>query len=127
MEQTNPLDTIKNLIEAINKRDVNSALSFYEPDAVLVGQTGDIAKGRDAIRVAIEGFISLKPVLKGETHKLFQVGEIALYVSKWSLVGTSPDNKRIEMNGISSDILRRQTDGQWLVVVDNPWGTSIIS
>jgi len=121
----NPVDTVRNLIEAINKGEIETALSFYEPGAAFVVQPGKIVHGKDAIRAAIEGFVSLKPSLKGEAPQLVEVGDIALYCSKWTLVGTSLDSKRVEMNGVSSDVLRRQTDGRWLVAVDNPWGTSI--
>lgn len=122
----NPIDTVKSLLEAINKGETDAALNLYEPDAVFVVQPGKIERGKDAIRVALEGFISLRPSLKGEATKVVEAGDIALYCSRWTLVGTSPDGKRVEMNGISSDVLRRQTDGRWLVAVDNPWGTSIV-
>jgi uncharacterized protein (TIGR02246 family) len=127
MAQTNPSDTVKNLIDAINRNDIDRALSFYEPDAVMIAQPGNIARGRDAIRAALAGFISLKPSLKSQAHQVVEAGNIALYCSRWTLIGTSPDGKRVEMNGTSSDVLRRQADGRWLVAVDNPWGTSIVS
>lgn len=122
----NPRDTVKNLLEAINKGELDIALSLYEPQAVFVVQPGKIERGKDAIRAALEGFISLKPSLKGEGAVVVEVEDIALYCSKWDLVGTSPDGKLVEMKGISSDVLRRQTDGRWLIAVDNPWGTSIV-
>jgi len=56
-----------------------------------------------------------------------EAGDIALYCSRWVLIGTSPEGKPVEMTGISSDVLLRQNDGQWLIAVDNPWGTSIVS
>ena len=124
--QPNPSDTVESLTEAINQGDLDKALSFYEPDAVLIAQPGTIARGRDAIRTALAGFISLKPSLKGQAHQIVEAGNTALYCSRWTLVGTSPDGKRVEMGGTSSDVLRRQSDGRWLVAVDNPWGTSIV-
>lgn len=122
-----PSDAVKNLLEAINKGELDTALSLYKPQAVFVVQPGKIERGRDAIRAALEGFISLKPSLKGEATQVVEAGDIALYCSKWTLAGTSPEGKRVEMNGVSSDVLRRQSDGRWLIAVDNPWGTSIVS
>jgi uncharacterized protein (TIGR02246 family) len=121
----NPLETIKNLIEAINKGDAEAALSLYEPDAVMVTQRG-IARGKDEILIALQRFISLKPTLRGESHQIVNTGNLALYCSKWTLKGTSPDGKHVEMTGVSSDVLRQQPNGQWLVTIDNPWGTSIV-
>ena len=126
MNQPNPADVVKNLIEAINQGNLDKALSFYEPDAAFIVQPGNITRGRDGIRTALQGFISLKPSLKGEAPQVVEAGGIALYCSKWTLQGTLPDGKRVEMSGVSSDVLRKQTDGQWLVAVDNPWGTRIV-
>jgi uncharacterized protein (TIGR02246 family) len=123
----NPLDTIKKLREAMNKGDVETALSCYQDQAVLIAQPGNIARGRDAIRTVLEGFVSLKLSLRGEAHELVEAGDVALYCSRWMLVGTSPEDKHVEMTGISSDVLRRQNDGQWLIAVDNPSGTNIVS
>jgi uncharacterized protein (TIGR02246 family) len=111
---------------AINKGDLEAAMRLYEPDAVIVAQPGQVARGKDAVRAAIAGFIALKPALKGEAHQLVGTENIALYCSKWSLTGTGPDGKKIEMAGASSDVLRRQPDGRWLVAIDNPWGTAIV-
>ena len=51
---------------------------------------------------------------------------MALFCSKWSLTGTGPDGKPMQLGGLSSDILRRQADGTWLIAIDNPWGTAIL-
>lgn len=127
MKRSNPVDAVQELTEAINKGDTDAALSCYEPDAVLIAQPGKVAQGKDAIRAALEGFVALKPSLKGYTNQVVEAGDIALYCSRWTLVGTAPDGSRVEMSGISSDVLRRQANGRWLVAVDNPWGTSIVS
>lgn len=29
--------------------------------------------------------------------------------------------------GESSDILRRQADGRWLIALDNPWGAQVLT
>ena len=123
---SDPLDTINNLTRAINYGDIETALSLYESVAILVVEPDKVARGTAAIRTALEGFMSLKPSLKGEIHQILNVGDLALFCSKWTLSGTSPDGKAVEMTGVSSDILRRQPDGQWLIAIDNPWGTGII-
>jgi len=58
---------------------------------------------------------------------LNSVARTRLYpYSKWNLKGTGPDGKPVEMNAMSSDLLRRQADGTWLIAIDNPWGTAIL-
>ncbi len=127
MSQQSPLDTVNSLTAAINRGDLEAALDLYEQDAVLVVQPGQIAQGRAAIRQALAAFVSLRSILRGQAQQMVASDDIILYCSRWTLTGTSPDGGKVEMAGVSSDILRRQSDGQWLIVIDNPWGTSILS
>jgi uncharacterized protein (TIGR02246 family) len=122
-----PEQTITGLIEAINKGDLQAAMRLYEPNAVFVAEPGKVARGTDEIRKVVEGFISLKPSLRGESQPLvLEAGDTALFCNRWSLVGTTSDGKSLEMGGTSSDVLKRQADGRWLIAIDNPWGTSIL-
>jgi uncharacterized protein (TIGR02246 family) len=122
-----PTSVVRNLMAAINQGDVDKALSCYEREAVIIAQPGQLAHGLEAIRRALEAFVALKPTLQGQTHTLIEAKDTVLFCSKWTLVGTSPDGNRVEMSGTSSDVLRRQADGRWLVAIDNPWGTTIVS
>ena len=126
MAGKNPIDTVNQLMEAMNQGDLNAALAQYESDATLVEEPGKLARGTQEIREALKGFISLKPTLKAESHQIVEGGSLALFCSRWSLTGTGPDGKPMKMNGTSSDVLRRQADGHWLIVIDNPWGTAIL-
>ena len=47
-------------------------------------------------------------------------GDTAVTYGAWTLTGTSPDGP-IEMSGKGVAVLRRQPDGNWLYVVDDPW------
>jgi ketosteroid isomerase-like protein len=49
-----------------------------------------------------------------------------LALTRWTLDGVGPDGAAIQMRGESSDVLRRQADGRWLVALDNPWGVSLL-
>ena len=53
-------------------------------------------------------------------------GDLALSIVGWSLTGTGPDGKSVQMEGTTSDILRKQADGNWLFAIDNPWGAGIL-
>jgi ketosteroid isomerase-like protein len=38
------------------------------------------------------------------------------------MTGTDPDGNDVSMTGLTSDVVRRQPDGNWLFVIDNPIG-----
>jgi ketosteroid isomerase-like protein len=49
--------------------------------------------------------------------------DLALVTGVWSFHGTSPDGEAVRLEARNADVLRRQTDGTWRFVSDNPWGT----
>jgi len=61
-----------------------------------------------------------------EAHQPVQSGDIAQYLSRWSLKRQDPSGNEVNMSGTSCDILRRQPDGRWLIALDNPWGTALL-
>ena len=126
MATRNPLDAVRQLVEAINSGDLESALGLYEAGASLVAQPGRVAKGAAGLREALAGFIALKPTLTSDEYRIIEAGDVALYCSRWRLRGTDPDGKEIQMDGLSSDVLRRQPNGNWLIAIDNPWGAGIL-
>lgn len=122
-----PMDTVAQLVEAINRGDVLAAVALYELNAVLVVRPGQVARGAREIRDALAGFIALKAALRSETQEVLEVDNVALYVSRWSLRGTDPSGQAVFLSGESTDVLRRQQDGRWLIALDNPWGAQILS
>src|SRR5262245_30771862 len=112
-----PIDTVNELSDAFNRGDVEAALARYEPDAVLIAQPGHLARGSAELRAAIAQFIALKPTLRTQSQSVVEVDDIALYIGRWTLNGTDPSGKAVALGGVSSDVLRRQRDGRWLIAV----------
>jgi uncharacterized protein (TIGR02246 family) len=108
---------------AFSAHDLKALLALYEPDATLIPQPGQVVTGTEAIREGLSGFLALKPKFDLEFKKAFQAGDIALLFSDWTLSGTDPEGNAIEMAGRTSDVARRQPDGSWLVVIDDPYGS----
>jgi ketosteroid isomerase-like protein len=122
----NPVDTIHRLVTAINSGNLEAALALYESSAVLLSPEGKPARGTAEVRAALGGFIAMKPRLQSQAERVFESGDLALYLGRWSLDGTDPSGKPIALAGESTDVLRRQADGSWLVAIDNPWGTKTL-
>ncbi len=125
MDKASPLDVITQLVNAMNGRDVESAVALFEPGAAFVLKPGVVITGISGIRQALEGFMALKPTLTIEAQQFVQAGDVAQYCARWSLKGVDPTGIAVQLGGRSSSILRRQSDGRWLFLVDNPWGTDI--
>lgn len=127
MKTLTPLDAVTQFVDAMNQGDLEMALGLYEPGASLVAQPGVVVTGTLALREALAGFVALKPTMTSEAHQVVAAGDVALYCSRWNLRGTDPAGNPVQMSGRSSDILRRQADGNWLIALDNPWGTDIVA
>jgi ketosteroid isomerase-like protein len=114
-------------IDGIFERELNAAnieglLALYEPGAAFTVEPGKVVTGTAAIREAIQGFLSMKPTIKLTPRVLATAGDIAMVSSKWNLKGSAADGSAVDLSGESVEILRRQSDGTWKFVVDNPWG-----
>src|SRR5437899_80528 len=112
MPVTRPEDMAQSFAEAFNSGNVDAVLALYESNAVLVAPPGQLASGIDAIREALQGFLVLKGKLAIESRYCIRAGDTALTSSKWSLRGTGPDGKPIEIGAKSAEVVGRQTDGR---------------
>ena len=59
-------------------------------------------------------------------HEVISAGDIALHLTPWKMTGVAPDGSPINGAGLSVAVLRRQPDGKWLMVIDNPFGDAIL-
>jgi uncharacterized protein (TIGR02246 family) len=118
--------TIQGFFEAFNRRDLDGLIALYEPNATMVPRPRQMAEGHAAIREALNGFLAMKPTLTLEKKSLVIAGDIALLIVQATLRGKDPDGAPMHMEHTSSDVLRRQRDGGWLFVIDNPWGAAIL-
>lgn len=101
--------------QAIRAGDLDTLMSLYESGASMPNQTGEVRTGAELIRQDLEPFAAMKPDMKLKLNKLIQAGDIALMHSEWA--ATSP----AAMSGRSIEVARRQADGTWRYVIDDPF------
>jgi ketosteroid isomerase-like protein len=107
--------------QGINAGDIEAVIRLYEPGACLIPDPGQVVSGTRAVRDALSGFLAMNPRIKLDVKKLAEAGDIALLTAKWALEGTGPDGP-VKLEGQSVEVARRQPDGTWLFVIDNPYG-----
>jgi ketosteroid isomerase-like protein len=126
MPTANTPEEVSRLIgEAITAKDIDGALTLYEPDATFDMPKGfgeGSVTGLDGLRETFTGFMAMSPNLRINAEKTLLSGDTALVTGNWTLKGTGPDGNDIEANGRFADVVRRQPDGNWLFVIDNPNG-----
>ena len=65
----------------------------------------------------------MKGKLDLKVTRVLEASDLALVTTVWSFTGTGPGGAPVKLASKSADVLRRQADGSWRFVIDNPWGT----
>jgi ketosteroid isomerase-like protein len=118
-----PEQVLAAIVSGINSGDLDSLMPLYESEAAFATQPGSLAPGAAGIREALAGFISMTGTLDLEVTRVLKAGDLALVIGVWSFHGTGPDGGPVHLAASNADVLRRQPDGTWRFVIDNPWGT----
>ena len=115
-----PEDLMARFREHVHGRNLDGLLSLYDEQAIFVPQPGVVHADAAAIRNALGQLLSLSPEMETRVTEVHIAGDIALVIVEWSLRGTGPDQRVVTQAGKSADVLRRQADGTWRVLIDHP-------
>jgi ketosteroid isomerase-like protein len=123
MSTATPEQVLESIVTGINSGNLDSLLPLYESEAAFASQPGSLAHGEPGISEALTGFISMKGRLDLDVTRVLEVDDPALVTGVWTFDGTGPDGEPVRLAARNADVLRRQSDGTWRFVIDNPWGT----
>ena len=105
-----PEDITRLFVERANAKDAEGLAALYEEDAVMAYPPGEQTVGREAIRKLWEEALPHMPRFEPETPLATLIsGDLGL---------TSTPSK--DGSGIRTQVVRRQPDGSWLRVLDQP-------
>lgn len=106
--------------EHVAARALDALVALYEICAVFQPSPGVVHTSRPAIRGALAEMLALSPIMETHVREVLEADDIALVIVDWSLRGTAPDGSAVTQSGRSADVLRRQDDGTWRVLIDHP-------
>lgn len=120
-----PEDCSRVLVAALESSDIELSVALYETSAVLFKKSGEVMTGLDAIRENNAGVIALKPKFTIAFIKatLSGDGTLATNRMKAELAFTKPDGQLVQTNVDTLEVLRRQEDGSWRYIIDDPYGS----
>ncbi|MDQ3064162.1 MAG: DUF4440 domain-containing protein [Acidobacteriota bacterium] len=110
--------------KAFNSGSVENLLALYEPEAVLVNRKGESLVGLNAIRQELTNLLALGGTMISENQYAFQMEDIALLRARFVLKTVSAQGEPLEIIGNTSEVVRRQADGNWLYIIDHPFGAN---
>jgi uncharacterized protein (TIGR02246 family) len=118
-----PEQVLVSIVEGINTGNLDALMPLYEPEAAFATRPGSLSHGLPGVRAALAGFVAMKGKLAFNVTRVLEARDLALVTTVWSFAGTGPDDEPVKLAAKSADVLRRQADGSWRFVIDNPWGT----
>ena len=115
------------LLEALKAGDLDAAIAMYEPDATFVVSPEQVVTGHAAIREVMQGFINAQATFNVEavTAVPSTDGTVAVTRVKGSSTSPGPDGNPVTTPLHSVEVVRKQADGTWLFIVDDPSGEGI--
>ncbi len=97
------------ILARLNAGDVAGVVALYEPTAVLVLPDGGLGTGTEQIRAFYARLLASGPTFApGQPRQTLANGDLALTSTQ---LATGP---------VTVELARRQPDGTWLWVMDNP-------
>jgi uncharacterized protein (TIGR02246 family) len=122
MGASSPDEASKLFEERFAAADLDGLMDLYEDGAVFTNAQG-AHEGPEAIREVLAGYLGTGASIVMNESVAFEAGELALVHWAWTM--TFPDGRVAE--GATAEVLRRQADGSWRFIIDNPDGPALIS
>ncbi len=115
------------LLEALGKEDLDAAVALYEPNATFVVSADQVVTGQAAIREVMQGFIAAKATFNVEAVTAIPSadGSVAVTRVKGSSTSPGPDGQPVTTPLHSVEVVRKQPDGTWLFIIDDPSGEGL--
>ncbi len=124
--QKNVLEVVERMTEAFQKGDIEGVMRTYEESAVVVFDPESPTSDPAVLRQMFQGAFSMKPDFQYSGHEVVIAGDIAVHLAPYQMKGKTPDGAEILQAGLSVAVLRKQADGGWLMVIDNPHGERLL-
>lgn len=126
-DKTNPEGTVKYFRNCIHRGDLKGALSCFDVAATYIERDGQEIRGLANIEKSLESICSWRPEIKGDKQRVTIVGDLAMWMDKYTVKAKMPNGDPVNMDGVTACILKRNHEGIWLWLVDNPFAANDIA
>ena len=111
-------DAHATLAAAFNTGDVETVLSMYDYDGIIVPEPGKPMSGKAKFEEAIKAILSIKGRMEIKTVYCLQAGDVAIGRSEWNIT----DGTEVKVSAKGIELMKQQPDGSWKIVIDHAFG-----
>lgn len=127
-DETLALQAIHAMTDAFHKQNINQIMASYEENPVIMFEPGTKVDNNEGVIAMFQGAFEINPKYSYPNgHEVIIAGDLALHIAPWKMQGVTPDGQSLEETGLSVAVLRKQEDGRWLLVLDNPHGQRLMA
>ncbi|PKH58530.1 DUF4440 domain-containing protein [Shewanella sp. Choline-02u-19] len=96
------------------QKDIEGLSTLFHEDAVFIlDEEGNQAKGHEAIKQVLQGFMQGDVKMVTKSVSIHVNGDVAMILSEWEVPNA--------MHGTALEVMH-YVDGGWVYVIDNPYG-----
>ena len=122
MAARSPEDIDRLFAERMAAGDVDAVVALYEPAGALVALDGLVTTGPAAIREALARLAAMRPQMTMNLVRVVRTADdLAVVYNDWRLSAVDAKGRPVTMQGRAIEVSRRQPDGSWLFVLDDPF------
>lgn len=121
MDQQAILETINSMTSAFAAGKIDGIMETYERGAVVVAEPGRPVSGEAELRGMFSDFLASGVNFTYGAHDVVVAGDTGLHLMSWTAPGADGP-----ITALSVAVLRRQKDGSWKMIIDHPFGDSVM-
>ena len=111
-------DVHTSLAQAFNTKDLATVLSMYDSTGIFVPEPGRPVSGKEKFEEAVKAILAIPGTMEIRTVYCLETDNLAIGRSQWGI--TDGDEVRVSSKGI--ELMRRQADGTWKILIDHAFG-----
>lgn len=126
-EENKVIEVVNFMTSAFQEKNLGHVMASYEKGAAIMFSPQEKVTDPTTIAEMFEGAFQINPKFDyPDGHEVYISNGIALHIAPWTMKGNTPEGTTIEQKGLSIAVLRKQEDGNWLLVLDNPHGQILL-
>jgi ketosteroid isomerase-like protein len=116
----NPTDVLPEIVKRAYAGAIDEAMDLYTEDCVMIEKPNVVLRGKVQIRQSLQALVSSGNILSVQMKDVVIAGDIAYSISDWTI----SFGGATVASGQATDLLRRSSNGDWHMLLDNPFGAN---